>query len=103
VPVPDGVTLTTVHQYNEDEGDGTTVRRVDVFYANRMPCSQLQTRWLAALRDAHRIFKLVPEPQTGRVEVILSDRPGALGIVLGETTITGKYTDCSRPRVDAVN
>lgn len=109
VPVPAGVTL--VHQAsstNDGPGFSTThSEEVTRTFANAMACTELQARWVDALRRAHRTFTVTPEPHlfgsSGQAEIVISDRPENLGVTLGGIDSDGTYTRCTSPFVWSFN
>jgi hypothetical protein len=109
VPVPQGLSPAKVTMSTND-GPGfltSTYKEVTRTYANSRPCAELQAEWLKALGDAHRSFRLHPEPHLyvsiGQVEIIINDRHEHLGITIGDITGSGSYLSCSAPFIWSFN
>jgi hypothetical protein len=109
VPVPQGLSPAKVTRSTND-GPGffsSTYKEVTRTYVNSLPCAELQAQWLKVLGDAHRSFRLNPEPRlyvgSGQVEIVINDRHEHLGITIGDITNSGSYLSCSSPFIWSFN
>jgi hypothetical protein len=103
VPVPPGVRYVNQDravQRGEDLFMGSW-NEVDRNYATSLPCSELESRWLRALRDAGWDYQLEVDPHlyasSGAIRIWVTGRGVNLSIYVGDIN----PDDCQTPSVSA--
>ena len=103
VPVPPGVRYVNQdHAVQQGEGLFTgTWNEVDRNYATNLSCSEAESRWLRALRDARWHYQLEVQPHlyadSGAIRIWITGRGANLSIYVGDID----PDDCQAPFVSA--